>query len=133
MAVRTVPRDAVPLLFASMTIFVVTVVLGILNGTDLVDLPHGALLAHVHAGTLGWITLSIFAAAVWILDSENMPRLLINGSVAAVVLYVVAFWLDVEEIRPFAGALMMAAIVWFAVWVFQERRGRPLTVPTLGL
>ena len=130
---RTVPVGVVPLLFASMAIFVVTVVMGILNGTDLVDLPHGALLAHVHSGTLGWITLSIFAAAAWILGSDGMPRLLRDGSIVAVVLYVAAFWIDVKEIRPFTGALMLAAIVWFGVWVFQTRAGRPLTVPRLAI
>jgi len=72
---RTVSRVVAPLLFAAMAIFVVTVVMGILNGTDLVDLPHGALLAHVHSGTLGWISLSVFAGAAWIFDAR-MPRLL---------------------------------------------------------
>ena len=133
MSDRSVPRGVVPLLFASMAIFVVTVVLGILNGTDLVDLPHGALLAHVHAGTLGWITLSIFAAAAWIFGAAEMPRLLRDGSIVAVVLYVAAFWADVEEIRPVAGTLMLAAIVWFAAWVFQARAGRSLTVPRLSI
>lgn len=130
---RTVPVGVVPLLFASMAIFVVTVVLGILNGTDLVDLPHGVLLAHVHSGTLGWITLSIFAAAAWILGAAGLPRLLRNGSIVAVVLYVAAFWIDVSEIRPFTGALMLAAIVWFAIWVFQTRAGHTLTVPRLAI
>ena len=60
-----------------------------------------------------------------------MPRLLRDGSIVAVVLYIAAFWTDVEEIRPLTGVLMMAAIVWFGVWVFQARAGRPLTV--LGL
>jgi hypothetical protein len=129
---RTVPRDVVPLLFSAMAIFVLTVVMGILNGTDAVDLPHGALLAHVHSGTLGWITLSIFAAAAWIFGAP-MPRLLRDGSVVAVVLYIAAFWVDVEEIRPVTGALMLAAIVWFAVWVFGARAGRPRTVPGLSL
>ena len=130
---RSVPLGVVPLLFASMGIFVVTVVMGILNGTDLVDLPHGALLAHVHSGTLGWITLSIFAAAAWIFGTAAMPRLLRDGSIVAVVLYVAAFWADVSEIRPIAGTLMLAAIVWFAVWVFQARAGRTLTVPRLSI
>jgi hypothetical protein len=130
---RAVPRGVVSLLFASMAIFVVTVVMGILNGTDLVDLPHGALLAHVHSGTLGWITLSIFAAAAWIFQVADMPRLLRNGSVVAVVLYVGAFWADIAEIRPVAGTLMLAAIVWFAVWLFQARTGRTLTVPRLSI
>jgi hypothetical protein len=116
-----------------MAIFVVTVVMGILNGTDLVDLPHGALLAHVHSGTLGWITLSIFAAAAWIFGTSDMPRVLRDGSIVAVVLYVTAFWADVAEIRPIAGTLMLAAIVWFAVWVFRARVGRPLTTPRLSI
>ncbi len=73
MADRTVSRDVAPLLFAAMAIFVVTVVLGILNGTDLVDLPHGALLAHVHSGTLGWISLSVFAGAAWWPSSCTSP------------------------------------------------------------
>ena len=133
MSDRSVPQGVVPLLFTSMAIFVVTVVMGILNGTDLVELPHGALLAHVHSGTLGWITLSIFAAAAWIFGTADMPRLLRNGSIVAVVLYVAAFWADVDEIRPIAGTLMLAAIVWFAVWVFQARAGRPLTIPRLAI
>ena len=133
MSDRSVPRAVVPLLFASMAIFVVTVVMGILNGTDLVDLPHGALLAHVHSGTLGWITLSIFAAAAWIFGTSDMPRVLRDGSIVAVVLYVTAFWADVAEIRPIAGTLMLAAIVWFAVWVFRARVGRPLTTPRLSI
>ena len=129
---RSVPHGVVPLLFASMAIFVLTVVMGILNGTDIVDLPHGALMAHVHAGTLGWITLSIFAAAAWIFGAD-LPRLLRDGSIVAVVLYVAAFWADVAEIRPVAGALMLAAIVWFAVWVFQAGAGQRLTVPRLSI
>jgi hypothetical protein len=133
MSDRSVPLGVVPLLFASMGIFVVTVVMGILNGTDLVDLPHGALLAHAHSGTLGWITLSIFAAAAWIFGTAGMPRLLRDGSIVAVVLYVAAFWADVSEIRPIAGTLMLAAIVWFAIWVFRARAGRTLTVPRLSI
>jgi hypothetical protein len=133
MPARTVPPGVVPLLFAAMAIFVVTVVMGILNGTDLVDLPHGALLAHVHSGTLGWITLSIFAAAAWIYGAADMPRLLRDGSIVAVVLYVAAFWADVDEIRPIAGTLMLASIVWFAVWVFRVRTARTLTVPGLSI
>jgi hypothetical protein len=82
-----VSREVAPLLLSAMGIFVLTVVMGILNGTDVVDLDHGTLLAHVHSGTLGWITLSIFAAAAWIFDGARMPRLLRDGAIAAVVLY----------------------------------------------
>ena len=47
------------LLRSALILFTVTVVIGILNGTDLVDFDRKALLAHVHAGTLGWITISV--------------------------------------------------------------------------
>jgi hypothetical protein len=133
MEARSFPRDVVPLLAGSMAIFVITVVLGILNGTDLVDLPHGVLLAHVHSGTLGWITLSIFAAAAWIFDSASMPRLLRDGAIVAVALYVAAFWADIGSLRPVAGTLMLVTIVWFAVWVFQARGGREASTARLSM
>jgi hypothetical protein len=130
---QRVPRDVAPLLFAAMTIFVLTVVIGILNGTDLMDIPHGLLMAHVHSGTLGWITLSIFAAAAWIVGGERVPRLLRDGSIVVVAFYVAMFWADSQPLRPVAGTLMLAAIVWFSVWTFGQRRGRALTVPRLSM
>jgi hypothetical protein len=130
---RVFPRDVLPLLAGAMAIFVFTVVIGILNGTDLVEPSHGLLLAHVHSGTLGWITLSIFAAAAWIFDEERMPRLLRDGAIIAVVLYIGAFWADIEGLRPVTGALTLAAIVWFAVWVFQARGGRTTTTARLSI
>ena len=45
---------------AALVIFVITVVIGILNGIDVWEPPRNTLLTHVHAGTLGWLTLSIF-------------------------------------------------------------------------
>jgi len=130
---REVGRAVTPLLFASMTIFVLTVVIGILNGTDLWNPSEGALLAHVHAGTLGWITLSIFAAGAWIFGADALPRGLRDLAVAAVVFYVAMFWLDYDPLRPVAGTGMMVAIVWFAVWLFRQRAGQPLTIPRLSI
>ena len=54
------------LLRVAMTVFVWTVGIGILNGTDLVDFDQKVLLSHVHAGTLGWITTCVFAASLWL-------------------------------------------------------------------
>lgn len=129
---RAVLRSITPLLAASMTIFVFTVVIGILNGTDVWSPAHGPLLAHVHSGTLGWITLSIFAAAAWIFD-RALPRLLRDGAVVAVVFYVAMFWIDSEPLRPVAGTLMLAAIVWFTAWVFRAWSENPRTVPRLSM
>jgi hypothetical protein len=130
---RTPARAVVPLLAAAMAIFVFTVVIGILNGTDVVDFGHGTILAHVHSGTLGWITLSIFAATAWIFGADRLPRLLRDGSIVAVVAYVIAFWADLVDLRPVAGTLMLAAMVWFAAWTFGVRKGQTLTVPKLSM
>lgn len=130
---RTPARAVVPLLAAAMAIFVFTVTIGILNGTDLVEFGHGTILAHVHSGTLGWITLSIFAATAWIFGADRLPRLLRDGSIVAVVAYVVAFWADLVDLRPVAGTLMLAAMVWFAAWTFGVRAGQTLTVPKLSM
>jgi hypothetical protein len=129
---RVVLRSIAPLLASAMAIFCFTVVIGILNGTDLWDPSHGSLLAHVHSGTLGWITLSIFAAGAWIFG-HPLPRPLRDGSVVAVVLYVAMFWIDSEPLRPVAGSLMLAAIVWFGVWLFAQRASTTPTVPRLSM
>jgi hypothetical protein len=129
---RTATRARVPLLAAAMAIFAFTVVIGILNGTDVLDPSHGLLLAHVHSGTLGWITLSIFAAGSWVYGS-TLPPLLRNGAIVAVVFYVAMFWLDSEPLRPVAGTLMLAVIVWFAVWTYRQRATAPMTVPRLAM
>ena len=61
-------RTDIRLLFqAAMLVFVITVGIGIVNGLHLVgQLSQDVLLTHVHAGTLGWITLSVFAVSLWL-------------------------------------------------------------------
>src|SRR5713101_3448534 len=56
---------------ASLLVFVVTVSIGILNGFHFLTLPRQVLLTHVHAGTLGWITLGVFATCLWLFGGEN--------------------------------------------------------------
>lgn len=129
---RALARGVRPLLGAAMAIFVLTVVIGILNGTDLWTPRHGPLLAHVHSGTLGWITLAIFAGGSWVFG-RPLPTRLRDGSIVAVALYVLAFWLDWRPIRPVAGTLTLAAIVWFTAWVFRQRAASTATVPRLAL
>src|SRR5690606_11630449 len=56
---------------AALLIFVVTIVIGILNGMDVWDPPHNLLMTHVHAGTLGWITLAVVGAAMVMFDDDR--------------------------------------------------------------
>jgi len=114
-------------------------VIGILNGTDLWDPPRNTLLTHVHAGTLGWITLSIFGGAIWMFGStgDRSSSTLANFSIVALALYVLAFWsVDITTSsvqRPIGGALAFIAILWVFIWVLRAHRGRTWTVAEYGM
>src|SRR3989304_10572631 len=62
------------LVLASMAVFVGTVVIGILNGLDLVEFDHNTLMTHVHSGTLGWITLAVLAVCGWMFGGAQGPE-----------------------------------------------------------
>src|SRR5712691_9782808 len=68
-------RTDIRLLFqAAMLVFVITVAIGILNGLHLVgQLSQDVLLTLVHAGTLGWITLSVFAVSFCFFFKDTAP------------------------------------------------------------
>jgi hypothetical protein len=126
---------------AALIIFVITVVIGILNGTDVWEPPRNTLLTHVHAGTLGWITLSIFGGAIWMFGSpdDKSSGTLANFSIVALALYVLAFWsgdiLNIEETiqRPIGGTLAFIAMVWMFVWALRRKRGETWNVAEYGL
>jgi predicted membrane protein len=131
---------AVRILFkAALGIFVITVVIGILNGIDVWDVPRNTLLTHVHAGTLGWITLGVFAAAIWMLGSpeDQSSRTLANFSVVALTLYMLAFWsvdLTTSSIqRPIGGTLAFIAMVWMFIWALRRKRGQNWNIAELGM
>src|SRR5687768_5566154 len=128
------------LLLAAMVVFVYTISIGILNGTDIVDFDRKRLLGHVHGGTLGWLTLAVFAASLW-LFGESKPlsaierkaaRWLSLGGIAAFPIYVAAFSLTYGNWRPIFGVLSLLIIVGFCIWVFVRARGSELGVPHWG-
>ena len=133
------PSGVRSLFRAALVIFVITVVIGILNGTDIWDPPRNTLLTHVHAGTLGWLTLSIFGGAIWMFGSpdDRSSNTVATFSIVALALYVLAFWsVDVTTSsiqRPIGGTLALIAIVWMFVWVLRAHRGRTWTVPEYGM
>jgi uncharacterized membrane protein len=63
------------LLQAALLVFVMTVVIGILNGQQIVTAEDRAIrLAHVHSGTLGWITLCVLALCLWLFGRATSQR-----------------------------------------------------------
>jgi hypothetical protein len=123
---------------AALVLFVITVVIGILNGLDVWEPPQGALITHVHAGTLGWITLAVFGGAIWMRDGAEGAGTLATHSIVAIAAYVLAFWsVDLTSPttiqRPIGGTLAFIAIVWMLVWYFRTQGGRAWTIAQLGM
>jgi len=134
-------REIGIMLQAALLIFVFTVVIGILNGTDVVDFQKRTLLAHVHAGTLGWITMGVFAASLWLFSQGDRPgrgsmlaaRLLVGAAVLALPLYAITFMFTQGIVRPILGGMALAVIVGFLAWVIERLRHiDALTTPHWG-
>jgi MFS family permease len=128
------------LLLGAMAIFLYTIGIGILNGADIVDFDQRRVLGHVHGGTLGWLTLSVFAASLWLFGGERAVenrerkrvRLMAQAAILAFAAYVAAFSLTYGIWRPITGAAAGLAITAFAAWVVTRATRIELTVPHWG-
>lgn len=121
---------------SALAIFVVTIVIGILNGMGVWDPPHELVMTHVHAGTLGWITLAVVGVLLRMFarpdDGPGAGRLGLAVIVSTVV-YVIAFAATTGTFRPIAGTLMLAAIIWVLVWVSARYRSSERTAAHLAM
>lgn len=133
-------RELIILMHTSMTLFIFTVVIGILNGTDLVTFEHKVLMTHLHAGTLGWITLSVFAAALWLFADRaatgwrlTLPRVAAPAAAVAITAYAVAFFTTSSYVRPVLGTITASSLVAFAVWAIAQGRHAVMSVPRWGI
>lgn len=112
----------------ALVLFVITIVIGILNGLDVYTPDHDTLMTHVHSGTLGWITLASSGAALLMFAEgadATRARVLAWAMTAAIALYVVAFFagdrIPGDRIqRPIAGTILFIVVVWMAVWLFRQ-------------
>jgi hypothetical protein len=136
---EAMPSSARTLFRAALVIFVITVVIGILNGTDLWDPPRNTLLTHVHSGTLGWITLGVFGGAIWMMgDAGSGTGSMAKFAIVAIGAYVLAFWsvdlTDTTSIqRPIGGTLAFVAMTWVFVWALRTMAGKRWDVAKLGM
>jgi hypothetical protein len=80
------------------------------------------ILTHVHAGTLGWITLAVIGSAMAMLgdraDAKTVAtaQTLSMATLVTVVIYVIAFATTTGIFRPIAGTLLLIAIIWALIW-----------------
>jgi len=122
---RTVRR----LLLVALAVFLVTVTIGMINGLDLYTFNRDQLLTHVHSGTLGWITLALVAAAMWV-NGRAEPQLAL-ALMILIPVYVLAFYTGNLAFRAIRGAALLLAILWLFGWVWRVTDRRSL--PSLGI
>ena len=128
-------RAARDLYLVAIAVFVVNIVIGILNGADAVEFDRNQILTHVHAGTVGWLTLAIVAATTLLFRATD--RRLVFVLAVAVPIYVLAFYTGNLPFRAISGTVLLVVIGWLLVWLWREflagERSLPRLAVTLGL
>lgn len=121
------------LLLVALGVFLVTVAIGMINGLDLYTFNRDQLLTHVHSGTLGWITLALVAATMWV-NQRAEPRIALTLMVL-IPIYVLAFYTGSLPFRAISGGALLLAILWFFVWVWRvtDRQSLPSLAIALGM
>lgn len=119
------------LYLVAMAVFLVTIVIGILNGADAVDFDNNAILTHVHSGTVGWMTLALVASA-FLLFREADRRLMVALALL-VPTYVLAFYTGNFAFRAVGGVALLVAIGWLLVWVWGRYLAGERTLPRLAV
>jgi hypothetical protein len=129
------------MLQVAMLIFAYTIVIGLLNGLDLVEFSRQQLLSHLHGGTLGWMTLAILGVTLWLFGgvtagatgtgADRSARPLATLAAAAIAAYVLAFATTAGALRPLAGLATLVALAGFAAFAYRRASEIDLTVPHL--
>jgi hypothetical protein len=127
------------LLRTAMLLFILTIVIGILNGTDLWNPDRNTLLTHVHSGTLGWLSLATVGGALLIFGSDSSPagvratRRMGLLLAATISLYVAAFWSGTGIQRPIAGSLVFVTMLWVLGWALRQMWTGDATTPQFAM
>lgn len=130
----SIRRDVKWLFQVAMLVFTVTVVIGMLNGLKIIKFTRPELMAHVHAGTLGWITLGVLATFIWLFrdatHNGNNTLLAVSGLLAILSfpVYVYAFYANQADFRAWSSVPVFVAIAGFFVWTLMQARQMKLGV-----
>ena len=119
------------LYLVAMAVFVVNIVIGILNGADVVEFDHNQILTHVHAGTVGWLTLTIVASTFLLFQAADRPLML--ALAVLVPIYVLAFYTGNFAFRAIGGVALLIAVLWLLVWAWRTYLAGERTLPRLAV
>jgi hypothetical protein len=109
----------------------VNIVIGILNGADVVDFDRNQILTHVHAGTIGWLTLTIVASTFLLFRAAD--RRLMLALAVLVPIYVLAFYTGIFAFRAIGGLALLVVVAWVVWWVWQQYLGGERSLPRLAV
>src|SRR2546421_4660047 len=126
----TAPAETRLLFRVALAIFVVTVAIGMFNGFHFIQLSRAVLLTHVHAGTLGWITLIAFAVAFWAFGGG--PRWIAVAMGIVVPLYVLGFLSGNFVARAVTGTPVLLVILALVATLYIRVGRGGMTTPRLG-
>lgn len=124
-------RPARDLLLVAMAVFVVNIAIGIANGADAVEFDRNQILTHVHAGTVGWLTLAIVASSFLLFGAAD--RWLMLALAILVPLYVAAFYTGSFPARAITGAALLVVIGWLVLWLWQRYLAGERSLPRLAV
>lgn len=144
MIVNRVQNDSVwgslrILFIGSGLLFLINNYFGFTNSLTAGEIPRPNLLIHLHAGSIGWITLSAIGIAIWVLtgDREVSPvyesriRSLVWAAVIIFALYIPNFWLafsgvgrSVVALLPIFGAAAVIVLWISAIYALSQLRNQ---------
>ncbi len=119
------------LYLVAMAVFLVTILIGILNGADAVEFDRNAILTHVHSGTVGWLTLTIVATTFVLFRAAD--RRLMLALAIGVPVYVLAFYTGDFMFRAISGVALLAIVAWLVYWVWITYLAEERTLPRLAV
>jgi hypothetical protein len=134
------------ILLGSATLFLINIFFGFDNAVTTGVLPRSQLLIHLHAGSIGWITLSQLAIAFWVFTgnrevSETHARRLRTLAYLAIGFfagYIISFGLAFSQggdffiLMPIFGTGAMLMIWVAAIYAFTQLR-RQAVVTTVHI
>jgi hypothetical protein len=136
---QTVWRHTRTLFLGSALLFLINNYFGFDNALTVGDLPRWQALIHLHAGSIGWITLSLIGVALWVFTGERQvspgyARGVRNLTWAAVLVfgaYIISFGLAFSLrgffiLLPIFGTGSMLLIWAAAIYALSQLRRQPV-------
>jgi hypothetical protein len=131
------------LFLGALLIFLINNFFGFDNALTVGALDRWQLLIHLHAGSVGWITLSAIGLAIWIYTGDRMVEAAYARQINTLVwvaavdfaLYVIAFGLSwafetsfLRYLHPLFGVVAVLILWYTTLWSFGQMKNQaPLT------